>query len=47
MITGAGSGVGRAVAKALSAAGWSVVLVGRKREALEETAKMLTGESLV
>jgi NAD(P)-dependent dehydrogenase (short-subunit alcohol dehydrogenase family) len=47
MITGAGSGVGRAVAKALSAAGWSVVLVGRKREALEDTAKMLTGESLV
>jgi NAD(P)-dependent dehydrogenase (short-subunit alcohol dehydrogenase family) len=44
MITGAGSGVGRAVAKALSAAGWSVVLVGRK---LEETARMLTGESLV
>jgi NAD(P)-dependent dehydrogenase (short-subunit alcohol dehydrogenase family) len=47
MITGAGSGVGRAVAKALSAAGWSVVLVGRKREALEDTASMLSGESLV
>ena len=47
MITGAGSGVGRAVAKALSAAGWSVVLVGRKREALEDTAKLLAGESLV
>jgi NAD(P)-dependent dehydrogenase (short-subunit alcohol dehydrogenase family) len=47
MITGAGSGVGRAVAKALSAAGWSVVLVGRKREALEDTAGMLKGESLV
>jgi NAD(P)-dependent dehydrogenase (short-subunit alcohol dehydrogenase family) len=47
MITGAGSGVGRAVAKALSAAGWSVVLVGRKRAALEETAGMLAGESLV
>jgi NAD(P)-dependent dehydrogenase (short-subunit alcohol dehydrogenase family) len=47
MITGAGSGVGRAVAKALSAVGWSVVLVGRKREALEDTARMLAGESLV
>jgi NAD(P)-dependent dehydrogenase (short-subunit alcohol dehydrogenase family) len=47
MITGAGSGVGRAVAKALSAAGWSLVLVGRKREALEDTAGMLKGESLV
>jgi len=47
MITGAGSGVGRAVAKALSAAGWNCVLVGRKREALEETAKMLKGDNLV
>jgi NAD(P)-dependent dehydrogenase (short-subunit alcohol dehydrogenase family) len=47
MITGAGSGVGRAVAKALAAAGWSTVLVGRKREALEETQKLLKGEHLV
>jgi NAD(P)-dependent dehydrogenase (short-subunit alcohol dehydrogenase family) len=47
MITGAGSGVGRAVAKALSAAGWRTVLVGRKRAALDETAAMLAGESLV
>src|SRR3569623_56453 len=47
MITGAGSGVGRAVAKALSAAGWNCVLVGRKREALDETAAMLKGDNLV
>ncbi len=47
MITGAGSGVGRAVAKALSAAGWNCVLVGRKREALEDTAAMLKGDNLV
>jgi NAD(P)-dependent dehydrogenase (short-subunit alcohol dehydrogenase family) len=47
MVTGAGSGVGRAVAQALSDAGWSVVLVGRKREALEETAKTLKGTHLV
>ncbi len=47
MITGAGSGVGRAVAKALSADGWSVVLVGRKVAALNDTAGMLKGESLV
>jgi NAD(P)-dependent dehydrogenase (short-subunit alcohol dehydrogenase family) len=47
MITGAGSGVGRAVAKALAAAGWSLALVGRKREALEETAAGLAGDHLV
>ncbi|MFO1249411.1 MAG: SDR family oxidoreductase [Alphaproteobacteria bacterium] len=47
MITGAGSGVGRAAAKALSAQGWSCVLVGRKQDTLEETARQLKGESLV
>ena len=47
MITGAGSGVGRAVAKALSDAGWTCVLVGRKEAALQDTARMLKGESLV
>jgi NAD(P)-dependent dehydrogenase (short-subunit alcohol dehydrogenase family) len=47
MITGAGSGVGRAVAKALSEKGWSLALVGRKKETLEETAGRLSGEALV
>jgi NAD(P)-dependent dehydrogenase (short-subunit alcohol dehydrogenase family) len=47
MITGAGSGVGRATAKALAAQGWSCVLVGRKQDALEETAKALKGDTLV
>jgi NAD(P)-dependent dehydrogenase (short-subunit alcohol dehydrogenase family) len=47
MITGAGSGVGRAVAKGLAEAGWSTALVGRKREALEETAAALKGTHLV
>jgi NAD(P)-dependent dehydrogenase (short-subunit alcohol dehydrogenase family) len=47
MITGAGSGVGRAVAKAVDAAGWSTVLVGRKQDALEETAAALKGNHLV
>ncbi|HEY8254073.1 MAG TPA: SDR family oxidoreductase, partial [Rhizomicrobium sp.] len=47
MITGAGSGVGRAVAKALAPQGWSLVLVGRKQETLDETAHGLAGNHLV
>jgi NAD(P)-dependent dehydrogenase (short-subunit alcohol dehydrogenase family) len=47
MITGAGSGVGRATAKALAAQGWSLALVGRKKETLEETAKSVAGDHLV
>ena len=42
-ITGAGSGIGRASALALMAAGWSVALLGRRKDALEETAGMATG----
>jgi NAD(P)-dependent dehydrogenase (short-subunit alcohol dehydrogenase family) len=38
LVTGAGSGVGRAAVQALLAAGWRVALVGRRRESLEETA---------
>jgi NAD(P)-dependent dehydrogenase (short-subunit alcohol dehydrogenase family) len=40
LVTGAGSGVGRASALALAEAGWSVALVGRRQDALEETAKL-------
>ena len=38
MITGAGSGIGRATARAFLAAGWDVALVGRREDALNETA---------
>ena len=38
LVTGAGSGVGRAVALALLREGYSVVLAGRRAAALEETA---------
>ena len=37
-ITGAGSGIGRATARAFLAAGWNVALIGRRADALEETA---------
>lgn len=39
MVTGAGSGIGRASALALLAAGYHVVLVGRRGEALAETVR--------
>ncbi|MDH6125004.1 SDR family oxidoreductase [Kitasatospora sp. GP82] len=37
IVTGGGSGIGRASALALLEAGWSVALAGRRKEALEET----------
>jgi NADP-dependent 3-hydroxy acid dehydrogenase YdfG len=40
VVTGAGSGVGRAVAHALAAEGWTVGLLGRRAGMLEETAKI-------
>src|SRR5205085_2015417 len=38
LVTGAGSGIGRACAIALLADGWQVVLAGRREDALRETA---------
>jgi NAD(P)-dependent dehydrogenase (short-subunit alcohol dehydrogenase family) len=40
LVTGAGSGIGRATALALLTAGYKVVLAGRRADALNETVKM-------
>ncbi len=42
LVTGAGTGIGRATALLFAQHGADVVLAGRKREPLEETAKMVT-----
>ena len=40
IVTGAGSGIGRAVALALAGGGYAVALAGRRAEALSETASL-------
>ncbi|KQW65993.1 3-oxoacyl-ACP reductase [Phenylobacterium sp. Root77] len=47
LVTGAGSGIGRASALALGEAGYKLVLVGRRADKLEETAAAIGGEALV
>jgi len=44
IVTGAGSGIGRASAIALAKSGFTVVLAGRRRDALEETASKAPAE---
>jgi NADP-dependent 3-hydroxy acid dehydrogenase YdfG len=46
-VTGAGSGIGRAVAISLAKAGWHLVLTGRREAALRETAALLDGDEPV
>jgi NAD(P)-dependent dehydrogenase (short-subunit alcohol dehydrogenase family) len=45
VITGAGSGIGRASVLALCADGWSVAMLGRRADALDETASLAVGGS--
>lgn len=42
VVTGAGSGIGRAVAVSLSDAGFAVALLGRRRGPLDETAALVS-----
>ena len=39
IVTGAGSGIGKATAIALLRAGWNTVFAGRRREALDEAVQ--------
>ena len=45
LVTGAGSGVGRAAALALLNDGWSVVLAGRRADAMAETVSLAGGSA--
>ena len=45
LVTGAGSGIGRAVSLALQSAGYAVVLAGRRGEELDRTASMATPDA--
>lgn len=47
MVTGAGSGIGRACTVALSEAGYDVVLAGRDEGKLKDTSRLLKGKSLL
>lgn len=47
IVTGAGSGIGRAVAEQLGAAGYCVVLVSRNRRKLEDTAELVEGDTFI
>jgi len=47
LVTGAGTGVGRAVSLALLREGYAVVLAGRRQEKLEDVAREANGPTLV
>ncbi|MEO8264853.1 MAG: SDR family oxidoreductase [Ilumatobacteraceae bacterium] len=47
LVTGAGSGIGRAVAVGLAADGFTVVLAGRRADALHETAATIATGTLL
>ena len=46
IVTGAGSGIGRACATELSKAGYAIVLAGRRLETLQEATTTMSGQTL-
>ena len=46
LVTGAGSGIGRAVSMALAEAGYALVLAGRRQEALDKVRSEIKGEAI-
>ncbi|NBE55830.1 SDR family oxidoreductase [Streptomyces boluensis] len=47
IVTGAGSGIGRAVAVELARGGWSLALAGRRTATLEETAALTKSDDVL
>ena len=47
LITGAGTGVGRGIAKTLAKEGYRVVLTGRRKEKLDEVAKEINNSDVI
>ena len=47
LVTGAGTGIGKAITAALQGAGYAVAMTGRRREVLDEAATELGGDTLV
>ncbi len=45
LVTGSGTGIGQAITKKFVENGASAIILGRRKEPLEETAKMLEGLS--
>ena len=43
LVTGSGTGIGQAITKKFVENGASAIILGRRKEPLEETAKMLEG----
>ncbi|MCQ2006067.1 SDR family oxidoreductase [Rhizobium sp. NRK18] len=45
LVTGGGTGVGKAMSRALSTAGWRVVIAGRRKDVLDKAASELSAET--